>query len=78
MAVTTRRSEQCECPRFKPTATSKEFHDLTPQKKLLKFNKNEKNKNNSGHMTHERNENIWLFNADSYQEVSIDWLTDKH
>ncbi len=21
------------------------------------------------------NENIWLFNADSYQEVSNDWLT---
>ncbi len=23
----------------------------------------------------ERNENIYSFNADSYQEVSIDWLT---
>ncbi len=36
------------------------FAILTPQKPL-KFNKNEKNKNNPQVILHERNENIWLF-----------------
>ncbi len=49
---------------------------LTPQKPLFaNLNKNEKNKNNSGHIIMKGMKIYGSFNADSYQEVSIDWLT---
>ncbi len=50
ICVTTWGPEQREVPWLK-TYSDKEFRDFdTSNKPLLKFNKNEKNKNNSGHI----------------------------